>query len=475
MQSKVLYLPFLVLLFFFSPALATLPFDICAVDNPNDAGTTLLVSWKCKDPEFAKIYPEIMIQRKEVGYKKAIIMGCIEGSEQMQPVAIVKCKEGPARFKAIDVGPEGKFIVLQGDNKTIEKIEGNNLTSIIEKLSKNKDLEVTLVNRNLRLSQNTFAFNDYETIHKAPSAEPGGKEDKELISGRNYTYRIIALNASNVETVDYVESLPAQPVAQWFNTGRINILVGVLLFASLIILFIQVAKRGKDLYIRKIAGLSAVDEAIGRATEMGKPILFVPGISGIADIETMASMVILARVSNKVAEYDTPIFVPCCDPIVMTTAQEIVKEGFLRAGRPDAYNPDYVNFITQDQFGYTAGVNGLMMRERPGSIFLLGYFAAESLLLAETGHETGAIQIAGTAQASQLPFFVTACDYTLIGEEFFAASAYLSREPVLMGTLIGQDMGKIVIIGLIVIFAILSLLSHFGVLGFNPSVVFTIE
>jgi len=41
-----------------------------------------------------------------------------------------------------------------------------------------------------------------------------------------------------------------------------------------------------------------------------------------------------------------------------------------------------------------------------------------------------------------LPFFITTCDYTLIGEELYAASAYLSREPVLVGTLRGQDIGK---------------------------------
>jgi hypothetical protein len=83
-----------------------------------------------------------------------------------------------------------------------------------------------------------------------------------------------------------------------------------------------------------------------------------------------------------------------------------------------------------------------MTREHPGAIFLMGYFYAESLLLAETGAATGAIQIAGTDSYTQLPFFVTTCDYTLMGEELYAASAYLSREPRLLGSLRGQDIGK---------------------------------
>ena len=61
----------------------------------------------------------------------------------------------------------------------------------------------------------------------------------------------------------------------------------------------------------------------------------------------------------------------------------------------------------------------------------MGKFFAESLLFAETGNSIGAIQIAGTGSQTQIPFFVTACDYTLMGEEFFAASAYLSKEPEL--------------------------------------------
>jgi hypothetical protein len=107
--------------------------------------------------------------------------------------------------------------------------------------------------------------------------------------------------------------------------------------------------------------------------------------------------------------------------------------------------------VTDEQFGYVAAVDGMMVRERPATIFLLGSFYAESLILAETGNSVGAIQIAGTAMPAQLPFFVAACDFTLIGEELFAASAYLSGEPKQLGSLKGQDLGKA--IGMVVIIA----------------------
>ena len=59
--------------------------------------------------------------------------------------------------------------------------------------------------------------------------------------------------------------------------------------------------------------------------------------------------------------------------------------------------------------------------------------------------------MAGTANIPQLPFFVVACDYTLIGEELYAASAYLSGEPKLVGSLKGGDLLKVVAIVVIVI------------------------
>jgi len=111
--------------------------------------------------------------------------------------------------------------------------------------------------------------------------------------------------------------------------------------------------------------------------------------------------------------------------------------------------------MTDEQFAFAAAVNGIMLRERPAANLFLGSFFAESLMLAETGFSTGAVQIAGTANVHQLPFFVVACDYTLIGEEFFATSAYLSREPDLVGTLKGTDWMKGLVIVVLVIGALL--------------------
>jgi hypothetical protein len=235
---------------------------------------------------------------------------------------------------------------------------------------------------------------------------------------------------------------PVRAHAQWFNTSRVNLLVIALILVVAIVYYIAQGAKGKDLYIRKISGLEAVDEAVGRATEMGRPVLFVPGIQDMDNVQTVAGMTILSNIAKRTATYETALDVPVSRSIVMSTGRETVKQAYLEAGRPDLYSDDIVHYITDEQFGYVAAVDGIMVRQRPAACFYLGAFFAESLILAETGNSIGAIQVAGTAMPTQLPFFVAACDYTLIGEELFAASAYLSQDRMMMGSLKGQDAGK---------------------------------
>lgn len=240
-------------------------------------------------------------------------------------------------------------------------------------------------------------------------------------------------------------------LARFVDIERLNVFVIIVCLLGFVSYFTFHAQRGKELFIRRISGLSAIEDAVGRATEMGRGVLYIPGIMDMDDIQTIAGVTILGHVAKKTAEYDTPLYAPMTRSFVMSVAQEVVKQAYLEKGRPDAFRADRINYLTDDQFGYVAGVGGIMMRDKPAACFYLGTFYAESLILAETGNSIGAIQIAGTAEPSQIPFFVAACDYTLIGEELFAASAYLSRNPKEVGSLKGQDISKIIIIAFIVV------------------------
>ncbi len=280
--------------------------------------------------------------------------------------------------------------------------------------------------------------------------------DTTIEKGTAYAYIVRAISETEA-TVESEETAPVSGSGEWFHTGKIPLLIAMLLFSAAIVWNIYYARRGKEVFVRRIPGLEAVDEAIGRATEMGRSILYVLGLGSVSNVATIASMTILGQVARRTADYETPLRVPCNDPIVLNVVREMVKASYLDEGRPDAYNEDDIFFITESQFAYAAGVDGIMLREKPAAIFLQGTFFAESLILAETGNSIGAIQIAGTDSEHQLPFFISACDYTLIGEELYAASAYLSREPMLLGSLRGQDWGKVLIFSIIVLGVVLEL------------------
>ncbi|UCD18784.1 MAG: hypothetical protein JSU64_04985 [candidate division WOR-3 bacterium] len=302
---------------------------------------------------------------------------------------------------------------------------------------------------------------DFELVGFVGSGRTSYEDDTD--DSKEYVYKVAALQ--NSQTAYSEPTPPVHSKSQWFDTTSANLLIGVIIFCSMILYFINQAKKGKVLHIRKISGLDAVDEAVGRATEMGRPILYSMGIGLVDYIATIASFNILGEIAKKTGQFETSLIVPTSDPVVYTVAREIVKESYTTIGRPDLFNQDNVYFVTDSQFAYAAAVDGVMLREKPAANFFIGYFKAESLILAETGASTGAIQIAGTDQVTQLPFFVTACDFTLIGEELYAASAYISKEPLLLGAIKGEDLGKVVIFTALTIASLIGILTRFPVLS----------
>jgi hypothetical protein len=241
------------------------------------------------------------------------------------------------------------------------------------------------------------------------------------------------------------------------------------LVASFVLLIIVVAEGLIALYlsrtgkahpkIRKIAGLEAIEEAIGRATEMGRPIAYTTGLGGIRDqvyYQTLAGLSILGYTAELAAKYNARLIYFPYDPTIMPMAIDVMEQAYHRAGKPDAFNRDNVQYLGGDQFPWAFGVLGAMYREQTAANIHMGPFWAESLILAEAGFYTGAIQIAGTANYHQIQFFVVAADYALIGEELMAAGAYLSKDPTQIGSLWGGDWIKITALVLTVIAVILT-------------------
>jgi hypothetical protein len=358
----------------------------------------------------------------------------------------------PADFQAFDTpNDNAKSVSLRWPSSPSESAAAEYV--VYASLRKN----TPFITEVLRINSKTMYEEGSDSNFHYVEIKPGKffNKDSDVAGGRSsYFFKLVMM--SNSENVTVNEIASATPKGNWFNWKKLNNFIILITFSALVFWFIEHAKKNPNLYLRKISGLDAIDDALGRATEMGKPVLYVHGLNGMGSISTIAAVNILGRIAIRVAEYDTTLKVSNIDPIVMSVSQEVVKESYLEAGRPDAYVQDNVFMAASEQFPYVAAVSGIMIREKTAANFFMGYFYAESLILAETGASTGAIQIAATDSYTQLPFFITTCDYTLIGEELYAASAYLSREPLLLGSLRAQDIAKGIIISALVIGAALA-------------------
>ena len=309
---------------------------------------------------------------------------------------------------------------------------------------------------------------EYKQVKELDITAEYFNDKNELKNNIPYMYYLEFRSATGEVVYKTNEYGPYVSFPQWINTDKLPTFIFSLVAMIIILVFIRVAKSGRKLYVRPLPGVQAIEDAVGRATEMGKPMIYSPGISVISDIATLASISILSRVAEVVAEFGSRLIVPNYDPIVYSVTDEVVKGAYLKVGRPDAYKADDVYFLTQRQFAYASGISGLMAREKPAANFFLGYFMAESLILAEAGSMTGAIQIAGTDSISQIPFFIVACDYTLIGEELYAAATLMGEDTRLLGGLKGQDYVKLVAMFLLIVLFVLKL---FGVPGVDSILV----
>ncbi len=495
------------------------PMDLSVSDSPDDEGGSILVSWRPCDPKYTPSAKNFVIYRSaktDKGYSPFLFVdeisagdakylqktkdgekyqyadeGMDNGTLYLYRVAALDSADGGGFSYAfsivsdlvtVDFGPvaSDRQIIPYKKRNTIS--DGSVIAAPINIRAEDKPNDAggsiivswtppaaaeTVAGLVYRIYRATDREGDYKFIGSTGKNRTQYEDatHKDAPKDAIYSYLVVASDAGGAWLSVSERSNATQAKMQIINWSTWNFFFFAVALSIFITYFIRSIKGGKKLFIRKIAGLEAIEESIGRATEMGKPVMYIPGLMDMNDVQTVASVVILGRIARQVAEYDTRLMVPTSKSLVMTTGRETVREAFISVGRPDAYNDDIVTYLTDEQFGYVAGVNGLMVRNKPATCLYFGAFFAESLILAETGNSIGAIQIAGTAMPAQLPFFIAACDYTLIGEELFAASAYLSGEPKLLGSLKGQDIGKLLgMFGMIVggIFATIAELSGAG-------------
>lgn len=248
-------------------------------------------------------------------------------------------------------------------------------------------------------------------------------------------------------------------VNSMFIDGRLFSFISLLVVSAVILLQIDKAKRGTVVSIRRISALDSLEEGIGRATEMGRPIHFSAGLvsishSGYAALQ-LASMEYLNHIARQCARYDTKLIVTVAQGDTFAVTQEVVTSAYRQEGALEKLRPDTVRFLSSNQYVFGSSIATIMNNEQVATNVMIGGWADEALFVAEAGHLAGAMGIGGTTNQYQIPFFVAALDSVLLSDEIFAGSAYLSEDVVEQGAIAGQDWGKAVGALLMVLGAIL--------------------
>jgi len=241
--------------------------------------------------------------------------------------------------------------------------------------------------------------------------------------------------------------------------GRVFGLLSLVIAAIFAIYFYRESQKGKFREIRKVPGLDALDESINRAVEMGRPVLASTSYDSLATAHTMAILAGIALIryaAVQTAKLGIPLLLPIGPPDVLALADQNYREGCIEAGAPEMYKPENVVYLTTQQWAYTSGVLDMIEDNLPGACIFVSRFHAEVLHIGLAARRAGSLMIGGTPHWGMSAFFAVTADYTLLGDEIYAAAAYASKDYTMTSFLSAQDVMKWISAGLIILGSLLA-------------------
>jgi hypothetical protein len=240
------------------------------------------------------------------------------------------------------------------------------------------------------------------------------------------------------------------------------LLIVVLLVIILTLLHHARAIAGKQPVRRRpLPALDLIWRALARGAETGRAIHLSPGSGAIGSrsstVETVAGLLAAERVAGEAALNGAPLLASSGDAVAHLALRGTLRQAYQRAGLGQDYDSTNVQLLAhQDPIAYASGVSTLYSHQKLEASQLIGSFGQEFLLAGEVGAQSGVPQLAGATTTTALPLAYLSADSTLIGEEIYAAEAYLARTPAPQARLLTHDALRTVVILAIVILLVLS-------------------
>lgn len=238
-------------------------------------------------------------------------------------------------------------------------------------------------------------------------------------------------------------------------------LVWLLAFLPVMLFATSRIRAGHRVSLRPLAGFDALRGLSARAAESGQTLhvsLGVKGISGEDTAATLAGLMVLDYLAEQGATFDAPPIVTVADPTLLPVAQDVLRHAYARQGDIEKYDPKQVRLISPEPTAYATGVMDVLGHEPLAANIMIGSFGDEYLLMGEVGAQKGISQIGGATHPQTLPFVFASADQVLIGEEIFAGGAYLTALPAHIGSLMTQDVMRLLGVVIIILLVMAKLI-----------------
>lgn len=231
----------------------------------------------------------------------------------------------------------------------------------------------------------------------------------------------------------------------------------LLLFVAVMFVYMAQVRAGKTPHFRRIRAFDALKSFSSRAIEAGRPLHLTMGSGSMANQSTadsLAGLSVLEHLAKQSAVTRIPPTVTMANPTVMLFAQNTLRSAYKENNNTDTGASKNVRYVAPQPSAYAAGVMSMLNADKPEATAMVGQFGDEYLLMGETAALRGVSQVAGASNPNTLPFIYVSADESLLGEEMYAAGAYLQKHPSHIGSLLAQDTMRWVI-GLIILGGVL--------------------
>jgi hypothetical protein len=236
---------------------------------------------------------------------------------------------------------------------------------------------------------------------------------------------------------------------------------GLLIFAAVLFVALTLWRRRTPGSLRLIEAYERLNRSVGLAVENGTRLHISLGRGNFFTARggsALAGLAMLRRLAERTSMSDRPPIVTSGDASLAILSQDTLQSGYRAAGAEDQYRFSTGRLTGLTPFSYAAGTIPTIHDENVSANIILGDLGTESALLAEASDRENTSLIAASDNLSAQSVFYASAQEPLIGEELFAAGAYVGAGASHQASLNVQDILRWLIILAILIGAGLKIL-----------------